>query len=96
MFNIFALAGWVLYLLWLFTIVLKGWALVDAALRRPAVFVAAGKLTKTGWLIILGLSFVVAFVFQQPFSLLNLAGTVAAIVYLVDVMPVLRSMSRRR
>lgn len=96
MLNVFFLQGQILYVLWILTLGLKVWALVDAALRKPGVFVAGDKMTKTGWLIILGLSAVVAFVIPQPFSLLNLAGTVAAIVYLVDVRPVLRSLTRRR
>jgi hypothetical protein len=94
--NLFALAGWIFYLLWVFTLLLKIWAVADAATRPAEAFVAGNKMTKTGWLIILGLALLVAFLFQQPFTLLNLAGTIAAIVYLVDVRPVLRSLTRRR
>jgi len=94
--EIFALTGWILYLIWLFTLGLKLWALVDALTRRPDAFTAGNKMTKTGWLIILGLTAVVAVVIPQPITLLNLAGTVAAIVYLVDVRPVLRSLTRGR
>lgn len=66
-------------------LVLKVWALVDCA-RRPAPrFEAYGKQTKTVWLLIL-----VASVLLFPTAVLSvfgLVGTVAAVVYLVDVRP---------
>lgn len=72
------------------------WALGDAASRRNEVFVAAGKLTKPGWLIILGVALLAHMaVPYSPFSILNLAGAVACIVYLVDARPAMRSLTRR-
>ena len=72
-------------------------ALVDA-LRQPAeAYVAGDKLTKQAWCIILGVA-LAAYVLLargEPFHLLSLAGIVAAIVYLVDVRPTLRSLTRR-
>lgn len=76
--------------------VIQGWAFVDAASRRPDAFVAADKLTKPAWMIILGIALVAHMMFWAPFSLLNLVGAVAAIVYLVDVRPVVRSLTRGR
>ena len=73
----------------------KAWALVDAATRRPDAFVATDKLTKPAWLIILGLAVVANLLFLNPVGFLNLAGIVAAIVYLVDARPALRSVTRR-
>lgn len=74
---------------------LEGWALVDAVVRRPEEFVAADKQTKTMWLAILGVALVAHMIFWHPISLLNLAGAVASIVYLVDVRPALQSVRRR-
>lgn len=54
-------------------------ALVDAALRRDAAFVAAGKQTKIFWILVLVLGLFITFV-----------GVIAAIVYLVDVRPAVR------
>jgi hypothetical protein len=72
----------------------KMWALIDAVLRPAPAFVAADKLTKTGWLWILGLT--LAAHVLLPSLLLYLAGTVAAFVYLLDVRPALVAVTRRR
>lgn len=71
------------------------WAFVDAASRRADAFVAADKLTKPAWLIILGLALVAHMLVWSPLSLLNLLGAVAAIVYIVDARPAMQSLTRR-
>lgn len=73
----------------------QGWAFVDAATRRPDAFVAADKLTKPTWLIILGVALAAHMLFWSPVSVLNLVGAVAAIVYIVDARPALQSLTRR-
>jgi hypothetical protein len=73
----------------------QAWAFVDAAFRRPDAFVAADKLTKPAWMIILGLALVAHMLIWSPFSLLNLLGAVAAIVYVVDARPAMQSLTRR-
>jgi hypothetical protein len=75
--------------------VVEAWALVDAVSRRPQEFEAAGKQTKTMWLVILGVALAAHLLIWHPISLLNMAGAVASIVYLVDVRPAIRSLSRR-
>ncbi|MBM9465273.1 DUF2516 family protein [Aeromicrobium sp. YIM 150415] len=70
----------------------KVFALIDC-LRRPQVdFEIAGSLQKNAWLIILALAVVAQFVFfsGSPLGLLNLAGTVAALVYLAQLRSVRR------
>lgn len=62
--------------------VLKVWALVDCVTRPAPAFELHNKLTKVAWLVILALA-----VLFGGIGLLGLAGTVAAIVYLVDVKP---------
>ena len=63
--------------------VLKLYALIDCATRPAGAFEAHGKQTKVIWLVIL----VVAVLLNSVFGILGIAGTVAAIVYLVDVKP---------
>lgn len=89
----FSLASGLLGLLDLGLLGLVGWALVDAATRPAAAFLAAGKQTKPIWLGILGLCLLLCLVGLA--GLLGLFGflvAVAAIVYLVDVRPAVRSM----
>lgn len=72
------------------------WALVDAARTRPDAFVAAGKRTKTFWLLVTGAATAVGFIFMfSPFNIFNLVAIVAAGVYHADVRPALRSVQQR-
>jgi hypothetical protein len=73
-------------ILWLINIgllVLKIWAVVDCVTRPAAAFEAHNKLTKVAWLVIL----VLALLTNGVLGLFALVGTIAAIVYLVDVRP---------
>lgn len=72
-------------------------ALVDCIRRRPDAFVAAGKMTKQRWLIILGIAVAIGFISFNGNALgfLNLIAFVAAAVYLVDVRPALRQVQGR-
>jgi hypothetical protein len=74
---------------------LKLIALADASLRPRTAYIAADKLTKPGWLLIL-ITFTLAHFFQPPLSLIALFGIVAAVVYLVDARPALRRASGGR
>ena len=75
-------------------------ALVDAARRRPDAFVAAGKMTKQRWLIILGVATRPGLrvhpaaaelaVLLGPLQILSIVAFVAAAVYHVDVKPALK------
>ncbi|CAA9344715.1 MAG: hypothetical protein AVDCRST_MAG72-1046 [uncultured Nocardioidaceae bacterium] len=75
--------------------VLKAWAFLDALTRRKEEYVAADKLTKPAWTIILGVALAAHMLFWDPINLLGIIGTIAAIVYLVDVRPAIRSLTRR-
>lgn len=72
--------------------VLKAFTLIDCATRRTELFVAASKQTKIFWMIILGIATVWNFISPNPIGIINLIGLVAAIVYMVDVRPALRSL----
>ena len=64
-----------------FAIVLvKLFALVDAASRPEAAYVNAGKQTKKFWLLVLALAVLSTFV-----GFFSIIGLVAALVYIVDV-----------
>jgi xanthine/uracil permease len=92
--SIFALPSLILMAVSLVMFVLQAFAFVDAASQRPDAYTAADKLTKKAWLIILGLGVVAHMLFWDPINLFNLAGIVAAIVYIVDVRPAIRSLTR--
>jgi len=64
------------------------WALIDAATRPTQAFALAGKWSKQGWLILLGVGSLVVFALGAGF--LGIAGVIAAIVYLVDVRPAVK------
>ncbi len=74
----------------------KIWAFVDALSRPPAAYVAADKLTKPAWSLILGLTVASSLVWSSPLGLFSIIGTVAAFVYLLDAKPALVSVTRRR
>jgi hypothetical protein len=74
-------------------LVLAIWAFIDALVRPAAAYVAAGKLTKPGWLAITGLAALVLY-WSGPMSFLGLPAVVAAVVYHVDVRPAVRGLHR--
>ena len=63
----------------------KGFALVDCVARPSAKFAYIETLPKQTWLIILALAVLAHLLWWDPLGLLNLAGTVAALVYLAQV-----------
>ena len=95
MFTVFALQSGFMMLVTIGLFVIQAWAFVDALTRRPEMFVAADKLTKPAWMIILGVALAAHLLIWNPVSFLNLIGAVAAIVYVVDVRPALRSVTGR-
>ena len=69
------------------------WAFVDAIIRPAQAYLAAGKLTKTKWLLILGVAFVLGLysaAYGGATGILSVAAFVAAAVYLSDVRPRVR------
>lgn len=75
-------------------LVVKIFAFVSALLYSGESYVAADKLNKTTWTLILGIG-VVLQVVPIPLSIVNLAMLVAACVYLADVRPALAGLRRR-
>jgi len=68
-------------------LVLKVYAFIDCLRRPEGMFVALGKLTKPAWLAITGIAALLQLLRPDVISIFSLLGTVAAIVYLVDVKP---------
>ncbi|AVH96285.1 MULTISPECIES: DUF2516 family protein [Streptomyces] len=66
-------------------------ALVFAAMAREDAYRAADKQTKKFWLIILGVNLVLNLLL--PMLFLQIAGVIAAIVFMVDVRPALAQVS---
>jgi len=79
------------------------WALIDALTQKKESFVAAGKLTKVLWIVILAVAAALGFVALPlsgggalgPFNLLSIGAVVAAAVYLTDVRPAVRQLRGR-
>jgi len=81
----FEVQGGLLMILSIALFVAKGFALVDCVARRSSQFEYLETLPKQTWLILLGLAVLAHAVFWYPLGLLNLIGTVAALVYLAQV-----------
>ena len=74
----------------------KLFAFINALLFSSEHYRAAGKWTKQGWVIVLGLAVLLqALPGLVPLMFVNLAFTIAAFVYLADVRPALAGLRRR-
>lgn len=91
----YSLSAIIASLLWLGLGALKVYALVHAVRRNPRSFVGASKQTKQLWLIFLGLALAFHLI-SGVLSIVNLAGDIAAIVYLVDVRPAVDAIEGRK
>ncbi len=95
MLTVFAFQSLVLTVVVLVLFVVKAWAFIDSLTHPAEAYVAAGKLTKAAWSVILGVFLVAHVLIPGVVNLLNIIGTVAAFVYLLDVRPALRALTRR-
>ena len=93
--HILAFQSGVMSVVMLALLAVKLFALVDAAVRRPDAYVAAGKMTKPAWLVILGLA-VACDLLLPGVLMLTIVGIVAAFVYILDARPALAEVTRRR
>lgn len=85
MFDLFAVQNNIMLLISLALFIVKCVALVDCVSRPESRFQVIDTLPKQTWLIILGLSLFAHVLFWGPLGLLNLGGTVVALVYLAQV-----------
>jgi hypothetical protein len=102
--GVYSIQNLVVLLLSVFAFGIEAWALIDALTQKSGAFVAAGKLTKPLWIIILAVAAALGFVALPlgggggalgPFNLLSIVAVVAAAVYLTDVRPAVRQLRGR-
>jgi Protein of unknown function (DUF2516) len=84
--------GLIALVIWVALLGVKIFALVDSLRYTNNHYVSAGKRSRTLWLVLTALSLAFHLI-TGVLSLLNIAGTVASIVYLVDVRPALQQVS---
>ena len=85
--------SFVLLLLGIGSLCLTAFALFDVLRRPGSLFPHAGRLSKAVWLGILAAAFLVAVVsLFAPLGFLNIAGVIAAGVYLADMRPKLKQL----
>jgi len=98
MVEILALESWIGLLVSFGLLAIKIFAFTSALLYSAESYLAADKLNKPTWCIILavavGLQFL-NFLGAGLLTIVNIAATVAALVYLVDVRPALAGLRRR-
>ncbi len=89
-----SVTGLINLVIWAGLLGVKIFALIDALRYSNDQYVSAGKRSRTLWLILTGLSLAFHLI-SDVLTLPNLAGTIASIVYLVDVRPALQQVSGR-
>lgn len=97
MLNIFSdIQGLIYVAFWVAVVALSVFGLIDALRYRPEAFVAAGKASKTIWLVVLGAAVALSMVsFPNPFQLTGILAVVGGGVYAADVRPALRQVMGR-
>ncbi|MEQ6901053.1 DUF2516 family protein [Nocardioides sp. YIM 152588] len=75
-------------------LVVKIFAFANSLIYSAESYDAAGKLNKTTWCLLLGFS-VLLHLLPIPITIINLAMTIVALVYLADVRPALAGLKRR-
>lgn len=96
--NIFVIEGWIILAVILIALAVKVFAFVNALMWPAEAYSAASKLTKPGWLAILGIGLAaqVLLIQASPLNPIHLVASIAAIVFLVDVRPAVSELSRRK
>jgi hypothetical protein len=80
--------------LWAVLAGVKVFTLIDALRYSANYYPAAGKKSRTLWLVILSLSLVVHLItWPNPIQFLSVAGTIGSLVYLFDVRPALQQVT---
>ncbi|RHW23553.1 DUF2516 family protein [Nocardioides immobilis] len=92
--DVFVFEGYVSLAVFFVLLVIKIFAFVNALLYSAESYLAADKLNKPTWCILLGVA-VVLQLLPLPLTIVNLAMTIAALVYLADVRPALAGLRRR-
>lgn len=87
----------VLGILALLIFVAKVVAFIDSLRHPEAAYPAAGKQTKTLWVVLLGASAALQFFFDRysPVGLFSVLGTIITVIYFVDVRPAVKQIGGR-
>lgn len=94
---VFEIQGYLQLIVLVAMLGVKGFAFVNSLSWSAEAYDAAGKLTKPAWTIGLGVGFAAqVLLMSSPLSLIHLAFTIAAFVYLADVRPALAEVMGRR
>ncbi len=92
--DVFVFESYVTLAVFFVLLVIKIFAFVNALLYSAESYLAADKLNKPTWCILLGVA-VLLQLLPLPLMIVNLAMTVVALVYLADVRPALAGLRRR-
>jgi hypothetical protein len=92
--NIFQVEDYLTLVMMFVLLAITIFAFINSLLYSAEAYVAAGKLTKPAWNIILGLAVVLQLIPAGLF-IVRIALIIAALVYLVDVRPALVGLRRR-
>jgi hypothetical protein len=93
--NVFQLEGTISLAVVLVVLAVKIFALVSSLSFSPDHYRAADKLSKQAWVAILGLGVAAGILIPGGLLLLDLAFTIAALVFLADVRPAMKSLRQR-
>ena len=95
--NVLVVESWLWLTVLIVLLAIKGFAFVNAMTYSTEAYQAAGKLTKQAWCAITGLGFAAQLILMgSPLGIINLAATIAALVYLADVRPALAEVTSGR
>ena len=95
--NFLVVESWIWLTVLVVLLAIKGFAFVNAMTYSTEAYQAAGKLTKQAWCAITGLGFAAQLILMgSPLGIINLAATIAALVYLADVRPALAEVTSGR
>jgi hypothetical protein len=94
--NVFAFENGITLAILLVLIAVKAFAFISSLTFSGEAYSAGNKLTKPAWVGILGVGLAAQLLLMgSPLSLIHLAFTIAALVYLADVRPALAGLNRR-
>ena len=81
--------GYIILALSIAALAVEVYAVVDCLRRRPDAFTAAGKRTKSFWMLVTGVALLLGIVAVGGLGILGIVAIIAAGVYLADVKPAL-------
>lgn len=98
--NVFEIEALIILAVIMVALAVKVFAFVNALMLPAEAYSAANKLTKPGWLVILGIGLATQIapplIMLSPLYPIHLIFSIAAIVFLVDVRPAVSGLTRRK